>query len=79
MLNSVDNPIWVEYLGFYELTLNSIVLASTVKTPFELVYGDNVVLPLDYLIGATSHLWAKAAREMAWLVVAVRQDWEGYR
>ena len=39
--------------------------ASTSKAPFELVYGKNVMVPLDHLTGATQLLHVQAAGEMA--------------
>ena len=37
----------------------------TGKAPFELVYGDNVIVPLDYLTGTTQLSRVKSAGEMA--------------
>ena len=64
--------IWVKHLSFCEFALNSIVVASTSKAPIELLYGENVIVPLDYLTGTTQllHLQAawKMAEEVSWLV-----------
>ena len=50
--------------------------ASTSKAPFELVYGENVIVPLDHLTGATQLSCVKAAGEIAeevlWLVDVVK-------
>ena len=60
-----DEPVWVKHLHFFEFTLNSIMLASLGKTPFELVCGQNVNLPLDHLAGAALLLYIQAAGEVA--------------
>ena len=39
--------------------------ASTGKAPFELVYGENVIILLDNLTGATQLSYVLAAREVA--------------
>ena len=39
--------------------------ASTGKAPFESVYGENDIVPLDHLTGATQLLHVQAAVEMA--------------
>ena len=43
----------------------STVAASTGKSMFELVHGENVVVLLDYLTGATQFSCVQAAGEMA--------------
>ena len=45
--------------------MNSTVAASTGKAPFELVYGENVMVPLDHLTGTTQLSRVQAAGEMA--------------
>ena len=45
--------------------MNSTIAASTGKAPFELVYDENVIIPLDYLTGATQFLHMQAAGQMA--------------
>ena len=54
--------------------------ASTSKAPFELVYVENVIVPLDHLTGATqlSHMMAfgEMAEEGSWLVNAVKTKLE---
>ena len=59
-----------------EFALNSTVAASTSKAPFELVYGENVMVPLDHLTGTTQFSHVQAAKEMAeevlWLVDMVK-------
>ena len=37
---------------------------STGKAPFELVYGENVMVPLDHLTSTTQFLHVQAAGEM---------------
>ena len=39
--------------------------ASTSNSPFELVYGENVIVPLDHLTGDTQLSRVQAAGEMA--------------
>ena len=54
--------------------------ASTGKAPFELVYSENVIVPLDYPTGATqlSHVQAAGdtAEEVSWLVDAAKTELE---
>ena len=64
--------VWVKYLSFCEFALNITVVALTCKTPFELVYGGIVIVPLDHLTGSTQLSHLQTAREMSeavlWLV-----------
>ena len=53
ILYIVDEQVWVKHLSFYEFALKSTVAASTNKTPFELAYGENVMVPLDHIAGST--------------------------
>ena len=39
--------------------------ASSDKAPFELVYGESMMVPLDYPTGATQLSHVQAANEMA--------------
>ena len=39
--------------------------ASTGRAPFELMYGENVIVPLDNLTGATQFSHVQAVGEMA--------------
>ena len=56
--------------------MNSIVAASTSKAPFELVYGENAMAPLDHLTDATQLSHMQVAGEMAekvsWLMDAAK-------
>ena len=49
---------WLTALPYIEFAINSTVSASTGKAPFELLYGENVTLPMDHALHAantTSH------------------------
>ena len=63
--------------------MNSTVAASTGKVPFDLVYGENVMVTLDYLTGFTQLYRVQAVREMAeevsWLADAVKTELETTR
>ena len=54
--------------------------ASNGKAPFELVYGENTIAPLDHLSGATQISCVKPAGELAekvlWLVDVVKTELE---
>ena len=54
--------------------------ASTGKGPFDLVYGENVLILLDHLTGATQLSRVQAAGDLAgevsWLVDAVKTELE---
>ena len=56
--------------------MNSTVAATARKTPFELVYGENVVVLLDWLTGTTQLLHMQTAKKIAtkvsWLVNAAK-------
>ena len=60
--------------------MNSTVAASTGKAPFELVYGENVIAPLDHLTVATQLSCVQTAGEMAeevsWLVDMIKTELE---
>ena len=63
-----------------QFALNNTVAVSTSKAPFELVYDENVMVPLDYLTGATqlSYVWAarEIAEELSRLVDLVKTELE---
>ena len=54
--------------------------ASTGKAPFELMYGENIMVPLDYLTDATQLSRVQAAEEIAkkvsWLVDVAKTELE---
>ena len=60
-----DEQVWVKHFSFCAFALNSTEAASTSKAPFELVYGENVMVPLDHLTGATQLSCVQAAGQMA--------------
>ena len=72
--------VWVKYLRFWEFALNSTVAASAGKAPSELVYSENVIIPLDHLTGATQFPNMQTAGEIAekvsWLVDVVKKELE---
>ena len=45
----VENPAlsWVDVLPYVEFAINSTMNASTGVAPFTVVYGQDVILPLD--------------------------------
>ena len=53
-------------LACISFALNSTVIASTGKAPFELVYGENLMVLLDYLTGATQLSHVQAAGGDVW-------------
>ena len=60
------NRYGLKHLSFCEFALNSTMAASTSKARFELVYGENVMVPLDNLTGTTQlSPYVQAAGEMA--------------
>ena len=60
--------------------MNITVAALNGKAPFELVYGENVIVPLDHLTGATQFSRVQAAEEMidevSWLVNVAKIELE---
>ena len=43
---------WLTAIPYIEFAINSTVSASTGKSPFELLYGENVALPMDHALHA---------------------------
>ena len=54
---------WAERLPHVELAINSTVARSTGKVPFEVAYGDNVRLPMDFTLDTPVQVWS--AEEVA--------------
>ena len=44
---------WADKLPYVELVINDNVNASTQKPAFELLYGENVALPIDKALGTS--------------------------
>ena len=44
---------WADKLSYVELAINANVNASTQKPAFELLYGENVALPIDKALGTS--------------------------
>ena len=42
---------WTAYLPHVAMAINSTVNVSTQATPYELVYGQNITLPIDLALG----------------------------
>ena len=40
---------WPDYVAGTKMTINSIINASINKAPFEVLYGENILLPVDLL------------------------------
>ena len=55
-----------------ELAINSTVARSTGKTPFEMLYGENVRLPIDLVLGSPVQM--RSAEEVAHKVVDVVRE-----
>ena len=53
----IDN--WVNALPLTELTINNSISDSTGCSPFHIVYGKNVKMPVDYLDGMHSNAAAQ--------------------
>ena len=80
ILSTDDEQVWVKHLSFCESALNSTVAASIGKAPFELVYSENFLVPLDHLTGATQFSHVQTAgeipEEVSWLVEAAKTELE---
>ena len=57
---------------YVELAINSTVTCSMGKTPFEMLYGENVRLPIDLVLG--SPVQVRSAEEVACKVVDVVRE-----
>ena len=55
-----------------ELAINSMVARSMGKAPFEMLYGENVQLPIDLVLG--SPVQVRSAEEVACKVVDVVRE-----
>ena len=55
-----------------KLTINSTVARSMGKTPFEMLYGENVRLPIDLVLG--SPVQVRSAEEVACKVVDIVRE-----
>ena len=60
-----NERVWAKHLSFCGFALSSTVPTSTRKAPFQLVYGKNVMVPLNYLTGTTQLSYVRAFGEMA--------------
>ena len=60
-----------------ELAINSMVVCSIGKAPFEMLYGENVRLPIDLVLG--SPVQVRSAEEVAHkLLDVVREAWDSW-
>jgi len=53
LLFNGDKTKWANKLPYVELAINAYVNASTQKPAFELLYGENVALPIDKALGTS--------------------------
>ena len=51
LLFNEQPELWAEKLPYVELAVNSATNATTSKPAFELLYGNNVTLPIDITLG----------------------------
>ena len=54
-------------MPYVELAINSMIARSMGKAPFEMLYGENVRLPIDLVLG--SPVQVRSAEEVAHKVV----------
>ena len=59
-------------MPYVELAINSPVACSTGKAPFEMLYGENVRLPIDLVLG--SPVQVRSAEEVVRKVVDVVRE-----
>ena len=53
LLFNGDKTKWADKLPYVELAINANVNASAQKPAFELLYGENVALPIDKALGTS--------------------------
>ena len=41
---------WLDSIPYVELAINTTPSATTNKTPYELVYGQNIAMPIDHAV-----------------------------
>ena len=63
---------WAERLPHVELAINSTMAKSTGKVPFEVVYGENVRLPIDFALDTPVQV--RSAEEVAQKVVDIVRE-----
>ena len=63
---------WELQLQHVELAINSTVARSMGKTPFEMLYGENIRLPIDLVLG--SPVQVRSAEEVAHKVVDIVRE-----
>ena len=54
LLFNEQPELWADKLPYVELAVNSATNATTHKSAFELLYGNNVALPIDITLGTES-------------------------
>ena len=55
LLFNGDKTEWAHKLSYFELSINANVNASTQKPAFELLYRENVALPIDNALGTSDY------------------------
>ena len=51
-----DQKHWPNYIADTEMAINYIINASIEKAPFEFLYGENILLPVNWLFSKNSSL-----------------------
>ena len=49
-----DQEHWPNYVAVTEMAINSTINASIQKAPFEVLYGENIPLPIDLMLSKES-------------------------
>ena len=64
-------------MPYVELAINSMVAHSMGKAPFKMLYGENIRLPIDLVLGSPVQVWS--AEEVVHKVVdVVREAWDSW-
>ena len=55
-----DQEHWPDYVAFTGMAINSTIYASITKALFEVLYGENIPLPIDLLLSRDSYIKPQA-------------------
>ena len=70
-----DQEHWLDYLVVTEMAINSTIIARINKAPLEVLYGENILFPVDLLVSRESSINPHAytfASKMKQLVTNVK-------
>ena len=73
LLLQQDEMLWVAKLPYVELAINANPNASTLKPAFEVLYGENVPMPVDYTLAKPDGVHPSAAKFTQHIHIIIKQ------